>query len=103
MKVSKNIVLDNKILFIYVLGAIINGILVRALTIGNGLSLRPILADLVITLLFASLYFLIKKKYRFAYVLTIAIVSTIVCIANIVYYTYYSSFISVTFNFLCPS
>lgn len=97
VKVSKNIVLDNKILFIYVLGAIINGILVRALTIGNGLSLRPILADLVITLLFASLYFLIKKKYRFAYVLTIAIVSTIVCIANIVYYTYYSSFISVTF------
>ena len=54
-------------------------------------------ADLLISTLFASIYFFIKKKYRFIYLLIISLVSTLICLANIVYYVYYSSFISVTF------
>ena len=82
----KNIILDNKLVFIYIFGTILNGILLRAFTIGNALSLRPVLADLVITIIFASFYFLIKKKYRFTYLIIITIISIIVCISNIVYY-----------------
>ena len=96
-KTTKNIVFDNKLVFIYVIGAIINGILLRGFTIGNALNLRPILADLVVSLIFASFYFLIKKKHRFAYLIVMSIISVIVCLANIIYYFYYSSFISITF------
>ena len=97
VKTTKYIVLDNKLVFIYIMGAVINGIILRGFTIGSAFNLRPILADLVISLIFGSFYFLIKKKYRYIYLFTISIISMIVCIANIVYYFYYSSFISVTF------
>ena len=97
VKTTKYIVLDNKIVFIYILGAVINGIILRGFTIGSPFNLRPILADLVVSLIFASFYFLVKKKYRLAYLIIISIISMIVCISNIVYYFYYSSFISITF------
>ena len=97
VKTTKYIVLDNKIVFIYILGAVINGMILRGFTIGSPFNLRPILADLVVSLIFASFYFLVKKKYRLAYLIIISIISMIVCISNIVYYFYYSSFISITF------
>lgn len=97
IKTTKYIILDNKLVFIYILGAVINGMILRGFTIGSPFNLRPILADLVVSLIFASFYFFIKKKYRFAYLMTISIISLIVCISNIVYYFYYSSFISITF------
>ncbi|MGM9878763.1 MAG: LTA synthase family protein [Bacilli bacterium] len=97
IKTTKYIILDNKLVFIYILGAVINGMILRGFTIGSPFNLRPILADLVVSLIFASFYFFIKKKYRFTYLMTISIISLIVCISNIVYYFYYSSFISITF------
>lgn len=97
VKTTKYIILDNKLVFLYVVGAVINGMILRGFTIGSPFNPRPMLADLVISLIFASFYFFFKKKYRFAYLLIISIVSLTVCLANIIYYFYYSSFISVTF------
>lgn len=94
---TKTILIDNKILILYIVGSILNGIILRAFTIGKAYSIRPILGDLIVTLVFISFYFLIKKKFRFAYLLTISIISSVVCIANVIYYFYYSSFISITF------
>ena len=94
---SKIIFSDNKIVLFYLVGAIINGIILRAFTIGKAYSIRPLLADLIISLIFVSFYFLIKKKYRFAYLIVISLISSIVCVANVIYYFYYSSFISITF------
>ena len=54
VKTTKYIVLDNKIVFIYILGAVINGMILRGFTIGSPFNLRPILADLVVSLFFAS-------------------------------------------------
>ena len=96
-KTSKIVLLDNKLVLLYIIGATLNGILLRAFTIGYPFRIRPILADLIITLIFVSFYFLIKKRYRFIYLVFISLVSSIVCIANIIYYFYYSSFISITF------
>ena len=96
-KNAKNILLDNKLVILYLVGALINGILLRAFTIGKLLNIRPVLADLIISLIFISFYFLISKKHRFAYLILISLVSTTVCIANVIYYYYYSSFISITF------
>ncbi len=97
IRVTKLILSDNKLILLYIIGATINGMILRGLTIGYPFRFRPILADLIISLIFASFYFLIKKRYRFIYLIAISIVSSIVCIANIIYYFYYSSFISITF------
>lgn len=94
---TKNIIKDNKLLFVYIFGAVLNGIILRGFTIGNVFNLRPVLADMIVTLIFSSLYFVIKKRYRFLYLFIISIVSTLVCLSNIVYYFYYNSFISITF------
>ena len=94
---TKIIFLDNKIVLFYIIGAVINGIILRAFTIGKVYSIRPLLADLIISLIFVSFYFLIKKKHRFIYLIIISLVSAIVCVANVIYYFYYSSFISITF------
>lgn len=88
---------ENKLLFIYIFGCLLNGIILRVFTTGNILSISPIFADLFITIFFASFYFLFKKKWRNVYLYTMTILTTLICICNIVYYHYYSSFISITF------
>ena len=89
---------ENKLLVVYIIGAILNGILLRLFTIGFQLKISPILADTFIVLCFSCLYFLFKtRKSKFIYLLVISIISCILSIANAVYYYYFSSFISVTF------
>ncbi len=88
---------ENKLVFIYIFGCLLNGIILRVFTTGNILSISPIFADFFITIFFASFYFLFKKKWRNVYLYTMTILTTLICICNIVYYHYYSSFISITF------
>ena len=97
VKNTKPILADNKILVFYVIGSVLNGILLRAFTLGDIFAITPLLADLIVSLVFASFYFLVKDKYRFSYLVIISFISIIVCISNIIYYIYYSSFISITF------
>ena len=96
LKEIRNILRDNKIFTIYIFGATFNGILLRLFTIKD-FSFTPLFADLLVSILFASLYFFVKKKHRFIYIFIISIISTIVCLANMIYYVYYSSYISITF------
>ena len=93
----KTIYKENKIVFYYILGSLINGILLRAFTVGNFYSITPFLADLFISIIFASFYFSFKENKRFTYLIIVSILSVIICLANIVYYSYYNSFISITF------
>lgn len=96
-KQTKKVIKDNPLLFVFVVGTLLNDILLRAFTIGQIYKISPFVVDLFVTLIFASIYFLIKEKNRFKYLFILSIISTIVCIANSIYYSYYSSFISVTF------
>lgn len=93
-------IIKNNILFsIYVIVNVFIGILLRYFTIHtmeNLFLIKPILADLVIVLFLGSINFLLKEKNRFAYLLSISIIFTIICIANSIYYTFYTSFISVS-------
>ena len=97
LKQTKKIIKDNPLLFIFIVGTLLNDILLRAFTVGKFYRIAPFAVDLFVTLLFASVYFLIKEKNRFKYLFILSIISTIICIANSIYYSYYSSFISVTF------
>jgi len=88
---------EDKLVVFYILGNLINGYLLRLMTIKQYFSISAILADLVASLFFASFYFVIRKKYRNFYLYFMSILATLICIANAVYYFYYNSFISVTF------
>ncbi len=88
---------DDPYPFYYVLGSLVCSIIVRILTVKNYFGMSPILADLAISIVFASFYYLIKQKYRRLYIWFLIVISVIVCLANIVYYSYYDSFISITF------
>lgn len=73
---------------------IINGIILRYLTVKNYFNIKPILGDLIILLVIISFCYLLKPKHQFKYYIVWAIILTTICIVNCVYYGNYISFIS---------
>lgn len=93
------VVKNNPEFFVYIITSVFIGISLRYLTIhtmDNLFLIKPILGDLAIVTLFGSINFVLKEKHRFAYLLTLSIIFTIFCVANSIYYTFYTSFISVS-------
>lgn len=93
------IVKHNTVFFVFVITNVFIGILLRFFTIHtieNLLLLKPILADLAIVLFIGSISFILKEKNRFPYLLIMSIIFTLICIINSVYYTFYTSFVSVS-------
>lgn len=93
------IVKNNTVFFVFVITNVFIGILLRYFTINtieNLLLLKPILADLAIVLFIGSISFVFKEKNRFLYLLIMSIILTLICIINSVYYTFYTSFVSVS-------
>lgn len=93
------IIKNNPLFFVFVITNVFIGVLVRFFTIHtieNLLLLKPILADLAIVLFLGGVSFALKEKNRFPYLLFVSIILTIFCIANSIYYTFYTSFISVS-------
>lgn len=93
------IVKNNTLFFVFVITNVFIAILLRFFTIHtveNLLLIKPILADLTIVLFLGGFNFLLKEKDRFIYLLFISIIFTVICVVNSVYYTYYTSFVSVS-------
>ena len=83
----------NNILFLtFVLSTLINGCLLRFLTVKNYFAIRPILGDLALIIILGSFNYLFKPKNRFKYLLTLSIVFVAICVINSMYYTNYLSF-----------
>lgn len=96
-KFSKLVFKDNKFIFYFIIGNIINGCLLRLFTIGNWYSLPPLLGDTIISFMIGSFALFFKKKYQNIYLMFMTVLSVIINLGNMIYYIYYSSFISVTF------
>ena len=93
------IIKNNTLFFVFVITNVFIGILLRYFTIHtmeNLFLLKPILADLAIVLFLGGISYLLKEKNRFPYLLVISIILTLICIINSVYYTFYTSFVSVS-------
>jgi len=93
------IVKNNTVFFVFIITNVFIGILLRFFTIHtmeNLLLLKPILADLAIVSFLGGISFILKEKNRFLYLLIVSIVLTLICIINSVYYTFYTSFVSVS-------
>ena len=87
---------QNNILIIFVVGAFLNGLLLRSLTIKNYFSAGPILGDLIIAFLIATISFLVNEKRRIYYFLFWAVIFAAVGVINSLYFTFYTSFASVS-------
>ncbi|NLV90747.1 MAG: LTA synthase family protein [Tenericutes bacterium] len=96
IKISKKDLLDNKLFFLTLISALINDFLLRAFTIGNILNLKPFFGTFGFILLLCSFGFLLENKKRNIYYSIILILSIIITVANSIYYTFYSSFLSVS-------
>lgn len=93
------VIKNNPLFFVFVITNVFIGILLRFFTIHtieNLFLIKPILADLAIVLFLGGISFALKEKNRFPYLLFISLILTIFCIANSIYYTFYTSFISVS-------
>ena len=104
IKIKKQVIyfFKHNVLFAcFVFSSLINGCLLRFLTVKNFTNLSPIFADLAFVLLVGSLGYFFKPKNRFRYYIVWSIILTLVCLINSVYYTNYISFTS--FSLLATS
>lgn len=105
LKKSKDSVIyffKNNVLFAtFIITSLINGCLIRFLTVKNFTAISPILADLAFILFVGAFAYFFKPKNRFKYFMTWSVILTAVCLINSVYYTNYVSFTS--FSLLATS
>ena len=74
--------------------SVINGCLLRFLTVKNYFDGGPILADAAIVLIVGAFGYFIKPRNQMKYFFTWGIVFTLLCVINSMYYTNYLSFAS---------
>lgn len=95
-KLLKIIKKDYPVETFFIISNLINGLIIRIVTVKNGLFISPLLVDLGFLMLVSLLSLLIKKEKRIRYFITLSIIFNIVCIVNSIYYHYYSSFASIS-------
>lgn len=90
---------NNALFVTFVITTVLSSTLLRFFcmhTLENFLSWKAILADTIIVTAIGSFGYLLKPKNRFAYYLSFNIFLSAVCMINSVYYTFYTSFASVS-------
>lgn len=95
----KKYVSNNMFFCVYVFVNVLNALLLRIFTINNVeniFSIQPILADMVVVLLFGSFGYLMKGKKRPIYWIILTFIFSILCLINSAYYTFYTSFSSIS-------
>lgn len=94
----KSILKENKLFVFYVIINVLNGLLLRMFTMGssNIFALDALLSDLAFVLLVGAIGYLFNEKGRFIYLLIITIFLSALCVLNSAYYTFYTSFSSIS-------
>ena len=93
----KNYIKENKLFSIYVLISLIMTFVVRLLTTKEIFNYEPLITDLGLIIILGSFSFLIKKeKRKYIYLQIFLTIFAIICIINDIYYSFYTSFASIT-------
>lgn len=95
-KLLKIIKKDYPVETFFIISNLINGLIIRIVTVKNGLFISPLFADLGFLILVTLISLTIKKEKRIRYFITLSILFNLVCIVNSIYYHYYSSFASIS-------
>ena len=88
----------NRLFVFFILINVINGMLLRALTLGSNtiFDFDSLIADLSFVILVGSFGYLFNEKGRYIYMLIITIFLSAICVLNSAYYTFYTSFSSIS-------
>jgi len=95
----KEVIKHNILFFVFVISLLFNTVLLRYFTIHtleNVVYFKPLLADLAVILVVGAFGFLVKEKRQFTYLFISNIILTLICIINSCYYTFYTSFSSIS-------
>ena len=92
---------NNLLLWYFIISACLNALLLRWLTIGTFINIKAFILDLATLIIIGAFSFLIKEKNRTLYFMIASIITTLICIVNSIYYTFYESFAS--FSLLATS
>ena len=92
----KNYCKSNVLFLTFVFASVINGFLLRSLTVRNFFDIRPVIADIAMVVIIGSFGYLIKPNKRFIYYLIWSVIYSIICIINSMYYTNYLSYSSIS-------
>ena len=89
---------DSLLVLCFVLSCLLNTILLRCLTVNNITNIKPLLADLGMLFVIASFSTLFRTdKGKMRYLTIWSVITVVLCIINSIYYSYYSSFVSISF------
>ncbi|MEG1351238.1 MAG: LTA synthase family protein [Bacilli bacterium] len=95
----KKYILENILFCSFLILSVLIGFLLRLFTLGVSgafVSFKPFLADLVVVSIIGAFGYLFKPKKRIYYYLGWNIFFTFICVLNSVYFTFYSSFSSIS-------
>lgn len=93
---SKNYLKTNILFFTFVITTVLNGCLLRFLTVRNYFDIRPIIADMAVVLIIGAFGYFFKPKHQAKYFITWSIIFVLICIINSIYYNNYISFVSLS-------
>lgn len=95
-KIIKTIKTDHLFEIAFIISNLINGLILRIVTVSNGLSLSPILMDLLFLIVMCLFSLSFKRKNRGKFLIILSVILNLICIINSIYYHYYSSFASIS-------
>ena len=98
-KVIQEYIKNNVLFLTFVISCVFNSTILRFFTmhtLENYLAFKPILADVSILIIIGSFGYLLRPKYRFSYYLIFNIFFSALCMINSIYYTFYTSFASIS-------
>ena len=84
----------NLLVEVFLIVNIINGIMLRFLTVKNQFAIKPVLGDLTFLIAIVCFCYFIKPKKQIRYLFIFSVIFSIVCFINCVYYSNYISFAS---------
>ncbi|MDO5125920.1 MAG: sulfatase-like hydrolase/transferase, partial [Ruminococcus sp.] len=90
--------IKNNLLFVmFILTSVVNSFMLRAFTVKFSYNqLKPLMADIAVTLFIGMFGYLFKTKKQFVYYMVWTVVFAILSAGNSIYYTNYKSFMSVS-------
>lgn len=93
---SKSYLKTNILFFTFVVCSVLNGCLLRFLTVRNYFDIRPMIADTAVVLIVGAFGYFFKPKHQAKYFTFWSIVFIAICIINSIYYNNYVSFVSLS-------
>lgn len=90
----KSFLKENKMMILFFVSSLINGWLLRVISTGNTLAIRPILGDMFFLLVVCLIGLCFTKK-RNVYFLVWSILVTIICCINSMYFNEYHDYVSI--------